>query len=80
MGDIDAWFLKKQTEDTLEIIRSDGSGTMLTAAQAEMYIAHAWYGMTPPNLIFIKIRCASHEKAYMTQNINGHVKTIERYI
>lgn len=64
----------------IEVIRSDGSGTSLTVVQAEAYIEHAWHGTTAPNLIFIKIKCASREGKYMTQNVNGHVKTIERYL
>lgn len=76
---VEAYTIKKVSEDQLEVIRNY-KNTKLKRDQAERYIETAWYGETPPNLIYITVVGRYHSVSkYLTQNIGGKITTLEEY-
>lgn len=76
---VEAYMIKKVSDDQLEVVRNH-KNTNLKKEQAERYIEAAWYGETPPNLIYITvIGCCHSESKYLTRNICGKIITLEKY-
>ena len=76
---VEAYMLKIISEDQLEVFRNH-QNTSLKKEQAERYIAAAWYGETPPNVIYITVKGCYHTiSRYLTQNISGKITTLEKY-
>lgn len=76
---VEAYMIKKVSDDQLEVVRNH-KNTNLKKEQAERYIEAAWYGETPPNLVYITvIGCYHNISRYLTQNIRGKIITLEKY-
>lgn len=76
---VEAYMIKKVSDDQLEVVRNH-KNTNLKKEQAERYIEAAWYGETPPNLVYITvIGCYHSISRYLTQNIRGKIITLEKY-
>lgn len=76
---VEAYMIKKISDDQLEVIRNH-KNTNLKKEQASRYIEAAWYGETPPNLIYITVIGRNHSVSkYLTQNTCGKITTIEKY-
>lgn len=76
---VEAYMVKKVSDDKLEVFRNH-KNTNLKKEQASRYIEAAWYGETPPNLIYITVIGRYHSVSkYLTQNICGKITTIEEY-
>lgn len=74
-----AGFLVKQTADDCIVVIRNTRGACLTIAQAERYILANWFGETPPNVIYIEVKGTRTTSRYMTQNVCGKVRTLEKY-
>lgn len=76
---VEVYKIKRVSDDQLEIVRNH-KNTNLKKEQAEKYIKVAWYGETPPNLVYITvIGCYHNVSRYLTQNIRGKIITLEKY-
>lgn len=77
---VEAYTIKKVSDDQLNIVRNY-KNTNLKKEQAERYIEAAWYGETPPNIIYITVigRTVDSISRYLTQNIRGKIITLEKY-
>lgn len=76
---VEAYMIKKVSDDQIEVVRNH-KNTDLKKEQAMRYIETAWYGETPPNLIYITvIGCYHSVSRYLTWNIRGKITALEKY-